>query len=218
MKSVVSRRITAMIIICIAGMTLIVALGAVLSGTSLEKESMEKIYKGVAAEAMRIEGWFGEKVAGITALAEDINFVEDKSKENLEELFKARVAADPDCFSVYIGFPDDSAVFNDGWVPDDGWLATKRPWYAGAVANKGSVYISDIYTDAETMEYVVSFSKAVTDKSGVLTGVGGRAVGRARGRGGPSGSGGGRCSPGRSGRCWTAPCCGCSGPRRRSRG
>ena len=171
MKSVISRMISVMIIICIIGMSLIIILGAVLSGTSLSGESSDKIYNSIFAESLRIDGWANEKVAYILSMAKSINFIEDKSKENLETYFAEQAAADPEIFALYIGFPNGSAVFNDGWIPDDDWISYERPWYQGAEKNKESVYISEIYTDAETEEFVVSISKAVIDENGRFTGV-----------------------------------------------
>ena len=171
MKSVVTKMISVMIIICIVGMAVIITFGAAMSGSSLRGESLDKINNGVLAEAMTIESWFGEKVSAISTLAADIKFIENQSDENFQALFKTHLAADPDCFDIYIGFPDGTAVFSDGWIPGDDWKSYNRGWYKGAAGNPGKVYISDIYTDAQTSEYVVSVSKAVTDKSGVFVGV-----------------------------------------------
>ena len=171
MRSLISRMISVMIAISIVGMTILIVLSTVLSVISLERESSEKIYNNVATEAMRINGWFIEKISYISALAEDMNFIDDWSKEKLKTLFKAHVASSPEYFDIYIGFPDGSAIFNQDWIPDDDWKSYNRDWYQGAVLNPGNAYISEIYTDAETEKFVVSVSKAVTDNAGRVRGV-----------------------------------------------
>ena len=55
-----------------------------------------------------------------------------------------------------------------GWVPDDDWIATERPWYIGAVKADGEINITEPYVDAQTNSVMISMSKLLKDKESVV--------------------------------------------------
>ncbi len=62
-------------------------------------------------------------------------------------------------------------VVANGWIPPEGWSAYVRPWYIGAVENKGELTFSVPYTDDQTGRQAMTISKAVYDHSNNLAGV-----------------------------------------------
>ncbi len=65
-------------------------------------------------------------------------------------------------------------VTSDGWEAPAGWSQLDRPWFKGAVAAKGELYASDVYINARTNSYCVSFSRAIYSKAkGTFLGVAG---------------------------------------------
>jgi len=72
--------------------------------------------------------------------------------------------------SVY-GIVDGAYITSSAWESQFGYTPELRVWYTGANAAGGKVFRSDPYVDAETGEYVVSFSKLLSDKEGRPFGV-----------------------------------------------
>ncbi len=62
-------------------------------------------------------------------------------------------------------------VVANGWVPPAGWSAYVRPWYIGAIEQKGELTFSVPYTDDQTGRQAMTISKAVYDNSNSLLGV-----------------------------------------------
>ncbi|MBQ7706998.1 MAG: response regulator [Lachnospiraceae bacterium] len=55
-----------------------------------------------------------------------------------------------------------------GWVPDDDWVATERPWYLEAVKADGKIAITEPYVDAQTNSVMISMVKLLGDKESVV--------------------------------------------------
>lgn len=67
------------------------------------------------------------------------------------ELLLSLTAADPDSQDIYVANgKDNSFLDGSGWVPDDTFVFTDRPWYQGAIKAGGAIYTSDPYVDAST--------------------------------------------------------------------
>ncbi len=72
--------------------------------------------------------------------------------------------------SFYMGFEDGHYLDGEGWQPETGFDARKRPWYQNA-QGKGDVVLSDPYYDIASNQAVVTFSveiKSGNKRIGVL--------------------------------------------------
>ena len=75
----------------------------------------------------------------------------DMDYEDARQMLLAITASDPDSQDVYVAYGKDMTFLDgSGWIPDDTFDFTDRPWYKGALAAKGELYISDPYVDAST--------------------------------------------------------------------
>ncbi|MCR5825084.1 MAG: diguanylate cyclase [Oscillospiraceae bacterium] len=63
-----------------------------------------------------------------------------------------------------------SGEYMDGanWVPDADYVPTERLWYRDAIASAGAVAITEPYLDAQTGNMIITFSKALYDKTSVV--------------------------------------------------
>ena len=72
--------------------------------------------------------------------------------------------------AVYLGLRDKTMLIKpDQNLPSD-YDPTARPWYSGAVNNRGEVYITDPYSDASTGDTLITMSKAIVS-NGQIVGV-----------------------------------------------
>ncbi|MBE7004044.1 MAG: hypothetical protein E7425_07140, partial [Ruminococcaceae bacterium] len=67
------------------------------------------------------------------------------------------------------GFVGGEYLDGAGWVPDEDYVPTERPWYIKAVANHGEVTVIEPYVDAQTGTVVMSLAKALSDGESVIS-------------------------------------------------
>lgn len=66
------------------------------------------------------------------------------------------------------GFINGEYLDGDGWVPDDDYVPTERPWYTGASAGKGKIVVVDPYLDAQTGTMMITLAKLLYDSKSVV--------------------------------------------------
>ena len=170
-KSVTTRILVIMIAVVVTGMGLIAVIGNLLAGQAVREQSLGRIEVTTELSSETIEAWVIRQAGYIDAMAADFSSIEDISPEILLPTLIISADQNDDFFSVYAGYPDGVGVFNDGWEPDyNEWRANERDWYKGAAASPRDVYITDLYIDAESGNFCITFSKVFTRK-GMTAGV-----------------------------------------------
>ncbi|MBO6007113.1 MAG: cache domain-containing protein, partial [Lachnospiraceae bacterium] len=72
----------------------------------------------------------------------------DMSYDEARSMLLDLTAADPDSQDIYVAYGKDMTFLDgSGWIPDDTFDFTDRPWYKGAIAAGGELYVSDPYVD-----------------------------------------------------------------------
>ncbi|MCL2496544.1 MAG: methyl-accepting chemotaxis protein, partial [Clostridiales bacterium] len=170
MKSVSSRLLAIVLAIVIAGMGLITVIGTTLSGNAFSRQALGWVAEATSSETERMDAWLIQQIGYIEAIAADFSSIKDISPEALLPSLVRHAEMNDEFYSVYVGFTDGSAVFNDEWVPDSDWIATDRDWYRGAASSPESVYITELYVDAETGNLCITLSKVITH-NGNMAGV-----------------------------------------------
>ena len=61
--------------------------------------------------------------------------------------------------------PGGFAAFASGWIPEDGWDNTARPWFTEAKNEHGRIAYSEPYVDADSKDIIVTISKTVFNGS-----------------------------------------------------
>jgi len=67
--------------------------------------------------------------------------------------------------------PGGFAAFADGWIPDEDWDNTQRPWFTDAKKARGNIAYSEPYVDSETGGVIVTLSMTVFNGERVDIGV-----------------------------------------------
>ena len=84
--------------------------------------------------------------------------------EEARQMLLALTAADPDSQDIYVAYGDDMTFLDgSGWIPDETFVFTDRPWYQGAIAAKGALYTSEPYVDASTGKTCLACSILLKD-------------------------------------------------------
>lgn len=66
------------------------------------------------------------------------------------------------------GYINGEYLDGAGWIPDEGFVPTKRPWYTKTVENNGQVTLIDPYLDAQTGKITMTISKRLVDGKSVV--------------------------------------------------
>ena len=99
------------------------------------------------------------------------------SLENLESILIRNIETQEQAFALYVtsnvpwNSPGGFAIFNDGWIPDDDWDNTDRPWFDAAKANPNGIGYTEPYIDSMTGQFSLSVSTNVYNDSGTDIGV-----------------------------------------------
>lgn len=163
MKSITTRILSIILATTIIGMGLIAVIGNVLAGNTIKEQSLSRVGESTAHSATEIDMWFARSLSYIDAIAAGFSGLQDIEPETLLPELVYHTDSNDDFFSVYVGYPDGIGVFNDEWEPNyNEWRANERDWYIGAVAAQGAAYISEMYVDAESGDFCITFSKIFT--------------------------------------------------------
>ncbi|MDZ7832401.1 MAG: sensor domain-containing diguanylate cyclase [Desulfobacterales bacterium] len=122
-----------------------------------------------------IQGHFTPLRSAVQFLArkpEVIYAVEDplSHKEKALSLFETLKKFLPNINYIYSGYEDGTLLIND-YTPPKGYDPRKRPWYLAALKASPDISGGIPYREAKTREWLVSFSKVLTDDTGNLQGV-----------------------------------------------
>ena len=155
----------------IIGMGLIAVIGNALAGAALMEQSLARIGETTALKAGDIDAWVIKQTRYLEAIASGFSSASDVGPPAIFPELVAHADRNGDYFSVYAGYPNGIGVFNDEWEPDyNEWRANEREWYRGAAAAPNDVFITDLYVDAESGEFCLTFAKAFTN-NGAMAGV-----------------------------------------------
>lgn len=140
------------IIICVAIMIVLITQVSI----KLASDNIQSLMNNVLAResvtyASEIRNWWNNIEQRVAQTADVIRNTPDLTYDEAQAMLLKLTELDPDSQDIYIGY-GDSGKFLDGsgWIPDDTFVFTDRPWYQGALAQNGKIYSSEPYVDAST--------------------------------------------------------------------
>ncbi|MDE7131450.1 MAG: methyl-accepting chemotaxis protein [Lachnospiraceae bacterium] len=158
-------------VICIGCM--IVAILCILTVAKNRIASMNDEQYKTEAEyyAAKVNEW----IEGNSAVLDTINVYmttqDELNKDRLWDYLQALTAANDNTTDIYVAFTSGEYYDGAGWVPDEGWDFTKRPWYVGAIESEEKV-CSEPFLDSVTGNMVVPVGrnfKCPDGSSGVIS-------------------------------------------------
>ena len=114
--------------------------------------------------ASEVHSWWSDIEQRVAQTADVIKNIPEPSHDDMLAMLLKITASDPDSQDIYMAFGDDNTFLDgSGWVPDDTFEFTDRPWYQGALAKKGEIYSSEPYVDASTGKTCLACAVMVRD-------------------------------------------------------
>lgn len=122
-----------------------------------------------------IQGYFTPLRSAVEYLAqkpEVINAVDDpfSQQDKALSLFETIENSLPNINYIYSGYEDKTLLIND-YTPAKGYDPRTRPWYRAALTAAPDISGGIPYREAKTREWLVSFSKVLSDDTGSIQGV-----------------------------------------------
>ncbi|MBQ9550945.1 MAG: methyl-accepting chemotaxis protein [Lachnospiraceae bacterium] len=127
-----------------------------LTGNILARES--------ATYASEIESWWSDIRERVGQTADVMRNTPELSYDDALAMLLKLTELDPDSQDIYIAYGDTGTFLDgSGWVPDDSFVFTDRPWYTGAIEKNGELYSSEPYVDASTGKTCLACSVMLKD-------------------------------------------------------
>lgn len=135
----------------------------------LAADNIQSLMNNVLADesetyASEIHSWWNNIEARVEQTAAVMRNTPELSHEDALAMVLKLTEQDPDSQDIYLAY-GDSGKFLDGsgWIPDDTFVFTDRPWYVGAMEKKGAIYSSEPYVDVSTGKTCLACSVMIKD-------------------------------------------------------
>ncbi|MBR6328175.1 MAG: methyl-accepting chemotaxis protein [Lachnospiraceae bacterium] len=159
-KSLLSR-----IVIYVAIMVVIITQISI----KLAADNIQSLMNNILASesenyASEIHNWWNSIEERVQQTADVMRNTPALSEDDAHSMLLKLTELDPDSQDVYLAYGSTGTFLDgSGWVPDDTFVFTDRPWYTGAIDKNGEIYSSEPYVDASTGKTCLACSIMVED-------------------------------------------------------
>ncbi len=170
MKSIKTKIVINVCLICIVSLVVTASLSYYLSYKSIMQQSSAKIAMASDKYAENINGWFKEQGRIIEDIQSDIEVNNNYDEVYLTKYLKEKQKTSTDSAAVYLGFQDKKYISGVGWIPPSTYDCTQRGWYKQALSKDGLIYTPPYLDITNTKEIVITVAKPIK-KDGKVIGV-----------------------------------------------
>lgn len=177
MKNIFAKLVFAFILTTVVSLVILGIFANIATGDILKKELGLTTRQTVEQLEAVIETYFRaneQTVEQIYQNKELREYLKTGNREGMIKVFENVVKSHPDYLYIYVGLPNgDLPMYPVEEVPE-GYNATTRPWYKGAVAKIGTdngISWTEPYPDAISGVMMITVSKAIKEENGNVLGV-----------------------------------------------
>ncbi len=135
-----------------------------LAADNIESLTANILAKESAAFASEIESWWSDIRERVGQTADVMRNTPELSYDDALAMLLKLTELDQDSQDIYIAYGDTGKFLDgSGWIPDESFVFTDRPWYTGAMQQKGELYSSEPYVDASTGKTCLACSVMIRD-------------------------------------------------------
>ncbi len=114
--------------------------------------------------ASEIHSWWRSIEDRVGQTADVMRNIPELSYDDALAMLLQLTTLDPDSQDIYLAYGETGKFLDgSGWIPDDTFVFTDRPWYVGALEKKGEIYSSEPYVDASTGKTCLACAIMVQD-------------------------------------------------------
>ncbi|KOR24447.1 methyl-accepting chemotaxis protein [Clostridium sp. FAM 1755] len=160
MKSIKSKIIAIISIVCIVSIGLCSSVSYYFSYKAIMKEATNKVSMASQKYSEIVEGWFLTKTKFVDSMVVDVEYNNKYDINYLKKYFSEQAKDNKDIIGIYAGFKDNKYVGSDGWVPPIDYNCSQKDWYKNIIQKNG-IYYSSPYIDATTNKMIVTIGKPI---------------------------------------------------------
>ncbi|MCR5503761.1 MAG: methyl-accepting chemotaxis protein [Lachnospiraceae bacterium] len=150
-KSLKKSLLSKIIIFVAILIVIITQISVKLAADNIQSLTNSILAKESVTYANEVGNWWSNIETRVGQTAEVMRNLPEPSYDDILAMLLKLTSLDPDSQDIYLAFGDTGKFLDgSGWVPDDTFVFTDRPWYQGALAKGGAIYTSDPYVDAST--------------------------------------------------------------------
>lgn len=163
-KSLKKTLLTKIIIYVAIMIVIITQISIKLAVDNIQNLTNSILAKESVAYASEVYNWWSSIEERVRQTSDVIKNIPEMSYDDTLAMLLKITELDPDSQDVYMAFGDTSTFLDgSGWIPDDTFEFTDRPWYKGAVQKKGEIYTSEPYVDLSTGKTCLACSVMLRD-------------------------------------------------------
>lgn len=159
-KSMLSKIIISVAIIIV----IITQISIKLASDNIQNLTNNILARESETYSREIESWWSNISQRVSQTADIMRNTPEMSNDDTLAMLLELTSLDPDSQDIYMAY-GDTGVFLDGsgWIPDDTFVFTDRPWYVGAIQKNGEIFSSEPYVDASTGKTCLACSVMIRD-------------------------------------------------------
>ena len=169
MKSIKSKIIAIISIVCIVSVTLCSSVSYYFSYEAIISEATNKVSMASQKYSEMINGWLLGKAKLMDSMVVDFQYNNKYDQKYIYEYFQSQLKNNKDVIGMYVGFEDKKFISGNGWVPTKDYGCRGRDWYKEAIKKNGIIY-SAPYIDKKFNSMVITVAKPLK-KDGKIIGV-----------------------------------------------
>lgn len=153
------------IIVCVSIIIVIITQVSIkLASDNIQSLMNNILARESATYAGEIHNWWNGIEDRVGQTADVMRNIPEMSYDDTLAMLLKLTELDPDSQDIYIAYGDTGKFLDgSGWIPDDTFVFTDRPWYQGAIAKNGEIYSSEPYLDASTGKTCLACSIMLRD-------------------------------------------------------
>jgi methyl-accepting chemotaxis protein len=164
-RKALKKTLLSKIIIYVAIIIVIISqISIKLAADNIEALTNSILAKESVAYASEIHNWWNAIEERVSQTANVLKNTPEMSSDDTLAMLLELTKLDPDSQDIYMAYGDTSTFLDgSGWIPDETFEFTDRPWYQGALSKKGEIYSSEPYVDASTGKTCLACSVMIRD-------------------------------------------------------
>lgn len=150
-KSLKKSLLSSIIIFVAIVIVIITQISIKLAADNIQSLTNGILVRESATYAGEIHNWWNSIEQRVEQTADIMRNIPEPSYDEIQTLLLKLTELDQDSQDIYMAFGDTGKFIDgSGWIPDDSFVFTDRPWYQGALAANGAIYSSEPYVDVST--------------------------------------------------------------------
>ena len=163
-KSLKKTLLTKIILYVAIIIVIITQISIKLAADNIQNLTENILARESAAYASEIRSWWNSIKERVGQTSDVVKNLPEISHEDMLSMLLALTAEDPDSQDIYMAYGDDMTFLDgSGWIPDETFEFTDRPWYQGAIQKNGEIFSSEPYLDASTGKTCLACSVMIRD-------------------------------------------------------